>query len=58
MQETYTRNQVIAIIEEMMQYADTVVDYIQNENTNLWASDLLEIVEDQYNFEELMEKNK
>lgn len=43
--ETYTREQVIKIIEEILQYPDTLIDAVANENTDITAEELLELGE-------------
>jgi len=45
MKETYTRQEVVKLIEEIMQYPDEVIDHLTNENTFLDVDDLIKLAE-------------
>lgn len=45
MKETYTREDVIKVIDEILQYPDQLIDAIENENTDIGAEELLELGE-------------
>jgi hypothetical protein len=44
-QEIFSRKEVIAIIEDLLERPDLLTDATHNENTNYGAEDLLEVVE-------------
>lgn len=43
--ETYTREEVIKLVDEILQYPNQVIDAVSNENTDLGAEDLIELAE-------------
>lgn len=45
MKETFTREQVVKVIDELLQYPLVVMDAMNNENTDEDAESLLEMVE-------------
>ncbi|HEY6437990.1 MAG TPA: hypothetical protein VIY47_15475 [Ignavibacteriaceae bacterium] len=46
MKTTYTREEVVRLIYEMLQYSDQVIDYIENENSHFDSEMLLRLAED------------
>jgi hypothetical protein len=44
-QETFTRKEVVKIIDELLQRPDILLDAVGNENTDYCAESLLELVE-------------
>lgn len=44
-QQTFTRQEVVDLIETILQNPDTVIDAVTNENTNYGAEELLEMAE-------------
>lgn len=48
--QTYTRDEVILIIDDILQMPDAVTDAIENENTNVGADDLLKAAEHHLKF--------
>lgn len=45
MKNTFTRKEVIAIIHEILQYPDKVIDAVQNEDTEIGALELFKLAE-------------
>jgi|GEM_PF-2896781 len=45
--ETYTREEVIKLVDEILQYPDQVIDALSNENTDWGAEELIEMAENQ-----------
>lgn len=43
--KSYTREEVIKLVDEILQYPDQVIDAINNENTDYDAEKLIEIAE-------------
>lgn len=43
--ETYTREEVIKLVDEILQYPDQVIDAVSNENTDYGAKELIEMAE-------------
>lgn len=43
--ETFTREEVIKLVDEILQYPDQVIDAVSNENTNWGAEELIEMAE-------------
>lgn len=43
--QNYTRDEVLKIINEMLQYSDQVIDHIQNENSVFDCEMLLRLAE-------------
>lgn len=43
--ETYTREEVIKLVYEILQHPDQVIDAVSNENTYLGAEELIEMAE-------------
>lgn len=45
-QETFTRAEVVKIIDELLQRPDILIDAVQNENTDYDSESLLDFVEE------------
>ena len=43
--ETYTREEVIKLVDEILQYPGQVIDAVSNENTDWGAEELIEMAE-------------
>ena len=46
MKQVYTREEVIKIIDELLQYPDALVDAVTSEDPDMDAEDLLNMAED------------
>ena len=44
--ENYTREEVIKMVDEILQYPDQVIDAVTNENTDWGADELIELAEE------------
>jgi hypothetical protein len=45
MKETFTREEVIKLVDEILQYPDQLIDAVSNENTDWDAESLIELTE-------------
>lgn len=45
MKEFYTKEEVIKLVDEILQYPDQVIDAVSNENTDWYAETLIELTE-------------
>lgn len=43
--KTYTREEVIKLVDEILQYPDQLIDAVSNENTDWGAEELIEMAE-------------